>query len=88
MQPGFYNAIEDALDNYAKAVPDTATTQDYADIIVIAQRLIDALKAGNIAQAKFDAVVFSRRASDSLAIQPEEFKSLSRLVHDVSRVTE
>ena len=76
--------VRDALGAYRNAVSGMADSQDLDDYLCVArvaEKLIDAASAGDLATAKECVLGFTRQASDSYAVQPSEFRALSDAVH-------
>lgn len=78
----------DALQAYRKAIGRAASQEekdDYENLAVITEKLIDALKSNDVDAAKILILAFSREVSDSFSKQPPEFGEISLGVTKISK---
>lgn len=88
MDEKFIRSLEAALSNYrqiAISAADSQAREDHSRLISITERLVAALRAGDLAAAKVTALAFSRQVSDSYSLQPPEFKPLAQIIAEVKK---
>jgi hypothetical protein len=59
--------------------------EDYVRLAAIATNLIEALQNGEAPKVKLLLYSFSRQASDSLSMQPLEFRPLAQAVEEIKK---
>lgn len=76
-------AVSAALKDYQRAISlttDAEARDEYSRLVSIVEKIEAAVQAGDDAKLKLLILGFSRQVSDSLSLQPPEFKPLSESI--------
>jgi hypothetical protein len=85
------NEIIYALGSYRKTIAgvnDTQSKEDCLRLIVIAERMIAAAQAHNMAELKLGVLSFSRQVSNFFVTQPPAFKALANKIAEVKKASD
>ena len=81
--------LANELSQYHCAIERTSNSQEkeeYGALHAIGMKLISALSAQDIEQAKILLFAFSRQVSDSFSVQPAEYRPLTSTINKIKRV--
>lgn len=88
MLPTLIDRLSDTLAAYEQLILHTSDAQareDYLRLAAIVRKIISALQSDDVPEAKLLVYAFSRQVSDSLSMQPPEFRALAQVVRDIEK---
>lgn len=79
----FIVQLKSALVDYrtaVKSVKKSEYEEDFRRLIDIVEQIIQIIEIGDLKKARLLSLAFSRSVTDSFAVQPNEYKNLSKLI--------